>query len=246
MIASNAASVSEDEIARFSALSDDWWNPRGAFRFLHDLGSVRISYVCDQVARHLDKSLEGLKVLDVGCGGGLLAEAMAQKGAAVVGIDASDKAIAVATAHAAQSGLSIDYRETTAEDLAKTGVQFDVITAFEIVEHVANLKSFIASLSKLLKPGGLLLIATVNRTKRSFLLGIVMAEYVLGWVPPGTHDWDKFVRPSEMVNLWAQIGIEAADITGLVYRPLTRTFQISKGNAAVNYFMAGKKSKTAS
>ncbi len=241
-----SASVSEEEVARFSAMAEDWWNPRGAFRFLHELGPVRITYVCDHVNQHLGVPLEGVRVLDVGCGGGLLAESMAQRGAVVVGIDASEKAISVATTHAAQSGLAIDYRVTSAEELAKTGAQFDVITAFEIVEHVANLKSFIGALSKLLKPGGLLLIATVNRTKRSFLLGVVMAEYVLGWVPPGTHDWDKFVRPSEMVNLWGAFGIESVDTTGLVYRPLSRSFQISKGKAAVNYFMTGKKSKTAS
>ncbi|MDD3181608.1 MAG: bifunctional 2-polyprenyl-6-hydroxyphenol methylase/3-demethylubiquinol 3-O-methyltransferase UbiG [Alphaproteobacteria bacterium] len=252
MSSSKAASVSEEEIARFSAQADQWWNPHGSFRSLHELGPVRVAHICEQTSLHLPRKtiksglpLKGLRVLDVGCGGGLLSEAMAERGADVVGLDASVEAIAVARAHAAQSSLTIDYREGSAESLAKADEQFDVITAFEIVEHVANLKSFIVALSQLLKPGGLLLIATVNRTKRSYLLGIVMAEYVLGWVPAGTHDWDKFVCPSEMVNLWGGVGIEALDITGLVYRPLSRSFHICKGNASVNYFMTGKKSKSA-
>lgn len=252
MSSARSASLNEEEVARFSAQADQWWDPQGSFRSLHELGPVRVAHLCDQIVRHLKrkpkaagKPLEGLNILDVGCGGGLLAEPMAQCGASVVGLDASAGAIRVARAHAAQSGLAIDYREGTAEDLAKTGAQFDVITAFEIVEHVANLPSFMRTLSGLLKPDGLIVIATVNRTKRSFLLGVVMAEYVLKWVPAGTHDWDKFVRPSEMVNIWDKAGIEAVDITGLVYRPLSRSFAICKGKAAVNYFMTGKKTKTA-
>ena len=166
-------------------------------------------------------------------------------GIKVTGIDASREAIETAQAHAAASNLRIDYSVRTAEELARTGAQYDVITAFEIVEHVADLKSFMTALSKMLKPGGIILIATMNRTRRSFLLGVVAAEYVLGWVPAGTHDWDKFVRPSEMVNMWESLGIEAVDITGVSYSPLGRSFAISKGKTAVNYFMAGKKSKTA-
>lgn len=248
MTAENAASVSVEEVSRFSAMADQWWNPDGAFRALHDLGPLRMQYVCEQIMRQSTKNrhiLKDLAILDVGCGGGLLAEPLTARGARVVGIDASAEAIEIAKIHASQTGVVIDYRQETAEGLAKTDAQFDVITAFEIIEHVADLKSFLTALSKLLKPEGLLIIATMNRTKRSFLLGVVMAEYVLGWVPAGTHDWDKFVRPSEMVNFWQNLGIAACDVTGVTYKPLARSFQFSKGNAAVNYFMTGKKAKTA-
>ncbi|MGE4351508.1 MAG: bifunctional 2-polyprenyl-6-hydroxyphenol methylase/3-demethylubiquinol 3-O-methyltransferase UbiG [Bdellovibrionales bacterium] len=239
MMIKNAASVSEEEVARFSAQADQWWNPRGSFRALHALGPVRMDYIRQQ----MPVPLKGLRVLDAGCGGGLLAESMAREGARVVGIDASFDAIKVAQAHAKVEGLGIDYRQETVESLAQTDERFDLITAFEIVEHVANLKSFMTALATLLKPGGVIMVATLNRTKRSFLLGVVMAEYVLGWVPPGTHDWDRFVRPSEMVNLWASLGIEAMDCTGLVYKPMQGAFVLSKGRAGVNYFMAGCKGK---
>ena len=245
MVSTPSPSVSQEEIARFSAQADQWWNPRGTFRALHEMEALRTGYITDILEAKLGKGLKGLSVLDVGCGGGLLAEPMARMGASVTGIDASQTAIEVAREHAAASNLRIDYSVTTAEELARSGVQYDVITAFEIIEHVANLKSFMTALAKLLKPEGVILIATMNRSKRSFLLGVVMAEYVLGWVPTGTHDWDKFVKPSEMVNMWADLGIEAVNITGVTYSPLTRSFAVSKGKTAVNYFMAGKKSKSA-
>jgi len=250
MMHPRSASVSEEEVARFSAQAEAWWDPHGAFRALHDMEELRTGYIASILAQQTGLDVEKgkgplkkLHVLDVGCGGGLLAEPMARWGAVVTGVDASAEAIRVAQAHAAASNLRIDYRHGTAEDLARAGEQYDVITAFEIVEHVADLASFMTALSRLLKPDGLLLIATMNRTKRSFLLGVVMAEYVLGLVPSGTHDWDKFVKPSEMVNLWEGLGIEALDVTGVAYRPLSRSFGISKGKAAVNYFMAGKKHK---
>jgi len=244
---SESPSVCDEEIARFSAQADLWWNPQGPFRALHDMESLRTGYVSTLLPAQKRKGaspLQGLRILDVGCGGGLMAEPLARLGADVVGVDASAEAIKAARAHAQANKLRIDYREATAEDLVRAGEQFDVITAFEIVEHVANLKSFMEALAKLLKPDGHILIATMNRTKRSFLLGVVMAEYVLGWVPTGTHDWDKFVKPSEMVALWADLGIEATDLTGVAYHPFTRSFRISKGKAAVNYFMAGKKRKS--
>lgn len=233
-------SVNAQEVAHFSSQAQEWWNPEGSFRALHDLMPLRLNYVREQ-ASSVRHPLHGLSILDVGCGGGLMAEAMAREGAKVTAIDASAAAIKVAQEHAAQGGLAIDYRESTVETLLKEGKTYDVIVAFEIVEHVANLKSFMKATAALLKPDGVLLIATMNRTKRSFLLGVVAAEYILGWVPAGTHDWDKFVKPSEMVALWQPLGITAMDVTGLVYRPFLRKFEFCKGNAAVNYFMAGKK-----
>ncbi len=233
-----SGSVSETEVARFSAQADEWWTPRGAFRALHELGPLRLRYIEEQIVA----PLEGLRVLDVGCGGGLMAETLAWRGAKVVGIDASEKAIAVARAHAEKSGLSIDYRVSSAESLAKTGEQFDLILALEIVEHVADISSFTRAVCGLLKPDGTIVAATVNRTKRSFLLAVAAAEYVLGWVPPGTHDWDRFVRPSELAGLWEKEGLAVTDCSGVVFRPFSGRFEIEKGRTAVNYFLTGRKS----
>lgn len=247
MTMNQSSSLNADDVARFSNQAQEWWDPQGPFRALHEMGPLRLDYIKQMIASHQAPNSKGkwplknLSILDIGCGGGLLAEPLAGLGASVTGLDASTPTIEIAKAHAAQSGLSIDYRVGTAEEMAKSGKTFDVITAFEIVEHVANLTSFMKAVSTLLKPGGLLLLATMNRTKRSFLLGVVMAEYVLGWVPPGTHDWDRFVKPSEMTALWGPLGLNPLDISGVVYSPLTRSFRISKGNAAVNYFMVGKK-----
>lgn len=234
-------SVSVSEIAQFSAQAEDWWDPKGPLRALHEWGPLRLSYVREQVETHLRRPLKGLSVLDVGCGGGLMAEALAKEGAAVVGLDASAPVLAVARAHAEKSKLSIDYRSGSAEALAKSGETFDVITALEIVEHVADLGAFMAALAQLLAPGGVLIVATVNRTRRSFLLAIVAAEYILGWVPAGTHDWDKFVRPSELVALWEKEGLRPVDCSGVVYQPLSRSFVRKEGRAAVNYFMTAVK-----
>jgi len=238
---SSAASIAPLEIAKFSAQAKEWWAPNGAFRALHELGPLRLAYLKTQVGA----SLKGLKILDVGCGGGLMTEVLAREGAELVGVDASVEAIEIARAHAVQSGLDIAYRQTSAEALAQTGETFDVITALEIVEHVADLDSFMTALGKMLKPDGLLIVATLNRTKRSFLLAVVAAEYLLGWVPAGTHDWDRFVTPAELAALYEKNGIMAKDCTGVVYRPLGRKFEICKGKAAVNYFMTGKKEKPA-
>ncbi len=232
-------SIAVSEVARFSAQAGEWWNPRGAFRALHEMGPLRLSYI-KAVA---GGTLRGLAVLDVGCGGGLMAEAMAREGARVTGLDASAEAIAVAKEHAAKGGLKIDYRQGSAEALAQTGATFDVITALEIVEHVADPESFMAALANMLRPGGKLIVSTVNRTKRSFLLAVVAAEYLLGWVPAGTHDWNRFVKPSEMVSLWKKVGIVATDCAGVVYKPFSGRFEVEKGHSGVNYFMVGEKGK---
>jgi len=247
---SSDPSVSSVEVARFSAQAQAWWTPRGPFRALHELGPMRLAYIQEQIAATFgppaskELPLAGLRVLDVGCGGGLMAEPLARAGATVVGLDASGEVLAVARAHAAANQIAIDYREGSAEALAATAERFDVITALEIVEHVADLDSFMRALAQLLRPGGLLIVATLNRTKRSFLLAVVAAEYVLGWVPTGTHEWEKFVKPSELAVLWAKNGLTACDCTGFVFQPLRGGFALAKGRAGVNYFMTGKKEKT--
>lgn len=235
-----AASIAPEEIARFTRQASTWWDPAGPFRALHELTPMRESYICGQIDAHCG-AIKGLRVLDLGCGGGLMAEALARCGASVTGIDASSAAIDVARAHAKDSGLSIDYRVTTAESLAESEERFDVITALEIVEHVRDLASFMKASCTLLKPDGLILVATMNRTRRSFLLGIVAAEYLLNWVAAGTHDWDKFVKPVELESLWRGQGVEPVDLTGFVYKPLKRAFELEKGRVSVNYFMSGVK-----
>ncbi|MFA6280057.1 MAG: bifunctional 2-polyprenyl-6-hydroxyphenol methylase/3-demethylubiquinol 3-O-methyltransferase UbiG [Bdellovibrionales bacterium] len=236
------SSVCADDVERFSAQAHAWWNPHGPFRILHDLMPLRTQYVCNQIdAAFLKKKAATLSVLDIGCGGGLMAEAMATQGYHVVGIDASPEAIEIAKDHAHQAGLSIDYRQNTAEGLAQAKERFDVILALEIVEHVPNIKSFMTAVSTLLKPNGLVIVATMNRTKRSFLLGVVAAEYILGWIPAGTHDWDHFVKPSELAALWEEHSIKPLDCTGFALNPLSRHFAIRKEKTAINYFMTGKK-----
>lgn len=242
-----AASIAADEVARFSAQASDWWNMEGSFRSLHRLNPLRVDYVRDQIVAHCGRdatrrdALRGLKLLDVGCGGGLLAEPLARLGATVTGLDASAETIAVARAHAAESGLAIAYKASSVEELAEGKARFDVITALEIVEHVADRASFIAALAKLLKPDGLLLMATLNRTTRSFLLGVVAAEYVLGWVPRGTHDWNSFVRPSELARELEQEGLALRDLTGMAFNPLRGEFVLSKRDLRVNYLLAATK-----
>lgn len=242
---STASTLSLLEVERFSSQAESWWNPRGPFRALHDLMPLRQAYVLHQCAKDKNAKLplKGKRVLDMGCGGGLMSEALAKLGADVVGVDASVETLTIAREHAQKSDLNIDYREGTAESLAEGNEQFDIIVAFEIVEHVDNLPLFMKSLAKLLKPEGQMLLATLNRTRRSFLLGVVAAEYIMRWVPAGTHDWDRFVKPSEIVDMWGGDGIKPTDLTGMVYRPLRRKFEISKGNVAVNYFITGQKCK---
>ncbi len=244
-----AASVAPAEVAHFSDCAGEWWSKRGIFGVLHDLLPLRLRYVMYQCAafgaqkKESKKTFQDLCILDMGCGGGLMSEALAAKGARITGVDASSQVIDVAQKHAKESGLDINYRVSTAEALAQEKKRFDVIVALEIVEHVADLESFMRALSGLLKPEGLLIVSTLNRTTRSFLLGTVMAEYVLGWVPVGTHDWDKFVRPSEMAALCEKNNMIPVDVMGLVYRPLRRCFELCRGKTKVNYFMTAKKRK---
>jgi len=245
-----SASIQAEEIAQFSRHAEDWWNPHGKFRPLHHLNPVRLEYVRDQICDHMRReahtryALKDLKILDVGCGGGLLAEPLARMGAKVTGLDASDETIAIARQHAKQSGLSIDYKAASVEELAKAKARYDVITALEIAEHVADLDSFLKAIRTLLKPNGLLIMSTLNRTPKSFLLGIVAAEYILNLVPRGTHQWQKFIRPSELVARLEKIGLHARDLTGLVLNPLRNEFELRKTDLDVNYMLTASLAKS--
>ena len=236
------ASVDPAEIARFSALAEEWWDPAGKFRPLHKLNPTRLAFVRDRLAGHFGRDplaqrpLEGLSILDIGCGGGLLAEPLSRLGAEVAGIDASERNIKVAGLHAAEAGLEIDYRHATAEDLARAGESFDAVLNMEVVEHVADLNAFLAASSALVKPGGAMAVATLNRTPKAFLLGIVGAEYLLRWLPPGTHDWRRFVRPSELARALDGCGLTVTEIAGMSYNPLTDTWRLGR-DVDVNYMV---------
>lgn len=234
------ASVDPDEVARFSALAEAWWDPLGKFRPLHKLNPVRLAYVRDKICARLgrdpktERPLDGLTILDIGCGGGLLCEPLARLGAEVVGIDASARNIEIAAAHAATSGLTIDYRACTAETLVEEARQFDVVLNMEVVEHVADVAAFLSASLALLKRDGLMVLATLNRTPQSFALAIIGAEYVLRWLPRGTHDWRKFLRPSELAARLRTAGGAIRELAGIRYSPLSDRFSLSD-DLSVNY-----------
>lgn len=235
-------SVDEGEIARFSAMAADWWNPHGKFKPLHRFNPVRLGYLRDRLAGHFRRDakaaqpLAGLRILDIGCGGGLLAEPLTRLGAQVTGIDASRTTVSVARLHAEQMGLAIDYREATAEALAAAGEQFDVVLNMEVVEHVADRPAFLASAAGLVSPGGVMVVATLNRTAKSYAFAIVGAEYILGWLPRGTHDWNKFVRPDELTAELAATGLAIAEVTGVAYNPIADRWSLS-ADTGVNYMV---------
>lgn len=232
--------VDPDEVARFSAMAEQWWDPNGSFAPLHQLNPVRLRYIRDRLAARFDrdperpKPLAGLRVLDIGCGGGLICEPMTRLGAEVIGVDAAERNIAVARLHAEQSGLDIDYRHAAAEDLAAAGERFDAVLALEIVEHVADLSQFVDAVGQVTKPGGAAIFATLNRTAKSYLFAIVGAEYVLRWLPRGTHDWNKFVRPSELARATRRASLDLKDISGMIYNPINRSWRIGR-DTDVNY-----------
>ena len=240
--------VDPAEIERFSALADAWWDPEGDFRPLHRFNPVRLEYIRRQVCTHFKRdplnlnTLEGLSVLDIGCGGGLVAEPIARMGARTSAIDASMKNIEVARLHANQSGLDITYRVSTAEKLASEKAQFDIVLALEIIEHVADIDLFVSSCTTLIKPGGLIIFATLNRTAKAFLFAIIGAEYVLRWLPRGTHRWDRFVKPSELVQSLIRQNLNMASISGISYNPLNDVWRLSK-DLAVNYMLCAEKFK---
>jgi len=241
-----SASIDPAETAKFAAMAEAWWDPQGKFRPLHKFNPTRLAFIRDRVAaRHgrdplAPRPLADLRLLDIGCGGGLLAEPMARLGAAVTGIDAVERNIAVARLHAERGGLAIDYRIATPEELVESGGKFDVVLNMEVIEHVADRAAFLAACCDLLAADGLMIIATINRTAKAFALAIVGAEYVLGWLPRGTHDWRKFVRPSELAAGLRPHGLEFAEITGVAYNPLTDRWSLAR-DLDVNYMAVAKR-----
>jgi 2-polyprenyl-6-hydroxyphenyl methylase/3-demethylubiquinone-9 3-methyltransferase len=238
--------VDAAEVERFSRMADQWWDPVGKFAPLHRLNPVRIGYIRDRAAAHWQRDpqapspLQGLRLLDVGCGGGLLSEPMARLGAKVTGLDAGAANIAVADLHARGQGLAIDYRQDTAERLAPSAAQFDIVLALEIVEHVADVDLFLNSCARLVKPGGLMFLSTLNRTAKAWALAIAGAEYLLGWLPRGTHDWRRFLRPSEVAQGLRQSGVDVQEIVGVVYNPLARAWSLDRRDLDVNYMLYGE------
>jgi 2-polyprenyl-6-hydroxyphenyl methylase / 3-demethylubiquinone-9 3-methyltransferase len=241
-----AGTVDRDEVARFSRVAGQWWNPRGPMAALHKFNPVRLGYIRDRAAAHFERdpkrldSLAGLRILDIGCGGGILCEPLARLGASVVGVDPAESNIAVAQQHAARSALSIDYRNTTAEALAQAGEIFDVVLAMEVVEHVTDVGLFVELASGMVKPGGLMLVATLNRTAKSFALAIVGAEYILRWLPRGTHRWDKFVTPNELEIAIEQGGLRMIGETGVIYNVFADRWQLA-ADMDVNYMVVAEK-----
>ena len=239
--------VDTAEIAKFEAMAAEWWNPNGKFKPLHMLNPTRLDYITRQIAAEFGRDLkgpkpfEGLRLLDIGCGGGLLSEPMARLGATVVGADAAPRNIPVAQIHAEQSGLTIDYRVTTAEALAADGEQFDVVLNMEVVEHVADPLAYLTACQQLLKPGGLMICSTINRNPKSYLMAIIGAEYVMRWLPKGTHEWQKFITPDELYDLIRQAGLEPVDRKGFVFNKLTWSWSISDRDLSVNYVTASVK-----
>ncbi len=246
----SATTVDPAEIAKFERMAAEWWDPDGKFRPLHKFNPVRLAYVRDVVTEHFGRDPKGgrplseLRLLDIGCGGGLLAEPMARLGAKTVGIDPSATNVAVAHRHAERSGLVIDYRAMTAEALAEAGERFDVVLAMEVVEHVANVDAFIAACATLVKPGGLFFVATINRTAKAFALAIVGAEYLLRWLPRGTHDFAKLIRPAELEAALAAAGLAVVDRTGVRYSPLSDRWSRTP-DLDVNYMVVAEKPATA-
>ena len=237
------STVDPAELARFSALAETWWDSNGPMRPLHRLNPTRLAWIKEQIAAHFSRdaadprALGGLRILDVGCGAGILAEPLTRMGGDTVGIDPSAENIAAAKVHAETSGLAVDYRATTAEALAESRERFDVVTVLEVVEHVTDVKAFVATCVSLIRPGGIVFFSTINRTIKAFLLAIVGAEYVLGWLPRGTHHYDKLVTPSELTDAVRAAGLEPAAETGVMYAPLGDVWRLTE-DMDVNYMMA--------
>ena len=238
-----AASIDSEEIAKFAAMAEAWWDPNGEFRPLHRINPVRLGYIRDRLCARFgrnpqaERPLKGLKLLDIGCGGGLLSEPLTRLGAEVTGLDAAEKNIRIARLHAEESGLSIDYRHGSVEALAQGEVRFDAVLNMEVVEHVADVESFLAASSALVRPGGAMILSTLNRTPKAFLLAIVGAEYLLRWLPRGTHDWHRFLRPSELARALRGAGMSVSEMTGIAYNPLTDTWRLAPRDLDVNYML---------
>ncbi|NQU72365.1 MAG: bifunctional 2-polyprenyl-6-hydroxyphenol methylase/3-demethylubiquinol 3-O-methyltransferase UbiG [Rhodospirillales bacterium] len=237
-----------DEVARFSALADEWWDPDGSFKPLHRLNPARLGFIRDQLARRFGRDItsrrpfDGLTMLDIGCGGGLVCEPLSRLGARVTGIDASERNIGTAGTHAENMALDIEYRHMTAENLVEQDAQFDVVLSLEVIEHVPDINRFLSSCGALVKPGGALILSTLNRTAKSFLFGKVAAEYVLGWVPRGTHQWKRFVRPSEISAGLRGSNLRISDISGLSYDLKSGEWAVGR-DVSVNYMVFAEKNE---
>lgn len=233
--------IDASEIEKFQAMAAEWWDPNGKFKPLHMLNPCRLDYITRQIAAEFERDLSspspfsGLRILDIGCGGGLLSEPMARLGADVVGADAAERNIPVARVHAEEQGLNIDYRHTSAEDLAAAGEVFDAVLNMEVVEHVADPLGYLTACHDLLKPGGLMTCSTINRNPKSFAMAIVGAEYVMRWLPKGTHEWSKFITPDELYGLLTDAGLEPVDRMGFVFNPVTWSWRLSDRDLSVNY-----------
>lgn len=234
----NISTSLPDEIAKFESMAEDWWNPNGKFKPLHDLTPLRLEYITNLTKQYLRKnSLEGIKALDIGCGGGLITEPLSRLGAEITGIDASSVNIDIAKSHAMKCNLDINYQQILAEDLAKTTQKYQLILALEIIEHVVNIELFIKSCSALLEEGGIIIFSTINRTSKSFLESIVAAEYILSWLPIGTHSWSKFVKPSEINKYAIRFGLKEPNIQGLSFSPRSFSWNLSD-DIRNNYFIS--------
>jgi 2-polyprenyl-6-hydroxyphenyl methylase/3-demethylubiquinone-9 3-methyltransferase len=240
------ATLDDAELARFAALAAEWWDPKGKFRPLHQIGPVRIGFIRDRLVEHFGlearslKPLAGLRLLDIGCGGGLVSEPLARLGARVTGIEPKEANIRAAMAHAEPQGLGIDYRVATVEDLAAAGEAFDAVVCLEVVEHVPDVRAFVGTCAALVRPGGVMVLSTINRTLKSFALAIVGAEYVLRWLPVGTHQWSRFVTPEELRGHVEAAGMTMGRIEGMVYNPLTDRWSLA-GDTDVNYLAAARR-----
>ena len=238
--------INPEEVAKFTAMAEQWWDPKGKFKPLHKFNPVRLSYIRDKVLAHFGRDgtkrrpLEGLRLLDIGCGGGLLCEPMTRLGANVVGADAAERNIHIARLHAEQSGLEIDYRATSAETLAAAGEKFDIVLNMEVVEHVDNVPLYMKSVADLVAPGGLLFTATINRTLRAYAFAIVGAEQVLRWLPKGTHDYAKFLTPEEISTLVSRNGLSVTEKTGVVFHPLADEWRLSR-DTGINYMVLAER-----
>jgi 2-polyprenyl-6-hydroxyphenyl methylase/3-demethylubiquinone-9 3-methyltransferase len=238
------STIDAAEVAKFERSAAAWWDPTGEAAPLHRLNPCRLDYIAAQLSAQFGRDprapepLAGLRLIDVGCGGGLVAEPMARLGAAVTGVDAGETAIAVARAHAEAAGLSVDYRATTAESLVEAGEIFDAALALEVVEHVADPDALLRALAALVRPGGLVILSTLNRTPASFLKVVLGAEYVLRWLPPGTHDWRRFLKPDELAAAAVRAGLAPVDRTGMVFQPLTGRWRLDPADLSANYLLA--------
>lgn len=251
MSADARTTIDQTEVDRFSAMAAEWWDPTGKFKPLHKINPVRLAYIRDMVCAHYGRDpkshrpLEGLRVLDIGCGGGLLSEPVARMGASVLGADASEKNIKIAMTHSAQSGVEVDYRAVTAEALAAQGETFDIVLNMEVVEHVADVEFFLSTCASMVRPGGLMLVSTINRTMKAAALAIFGAEYVLRWLPRGTHQYEKLVRPEEIEGPLAMSGMGVVEMKGVFFNPLQNQWNLSS-DIDVNYMvLASRPASTA-